>query len=246
MFKILLFLIPSLVQASTFSNETELSFISSGGNTKTSTYNLKTSSTFESDKLWQLGLGGHYLLTTSEVENENNETITQESARNWSIFLKPEKNLNKRLSLFSQVQYEGNKLAGYLQRDNYDIGGKYYFTNIDKEKFFIELGYRYTSERQYNLETRETKNKYLNKSRLYTEYKNSLDKTLSYKFWIEYLPNFTQEEDYIIKAEPSLSILFNNIFSMKLAYQAVYDNEPISSENEYLDYTYTTSLIIKL
>ena len=38
----------------------------------------------------------------------------------------------------------------------------------------------------------------------------------------------------------------NNIFSMKLAYQAVYDNEPISSENEYLDYTYTTSLIIKL
>ena len=225
-------------------NESELTFIQTGGNSNVESYNLKTATSILTQD-YTFSLSGHYFLSTYEKEDENGSLQDIESARNWDIALKGERNLSKRFNAFSQVQFEGDKFSGYTQRDNYDIGGKYKIITTDKENLFVELGYRYTVERKAEPAEDEDSIKYDNKGRLYAEYDKKISEALSSKFWIEYLPNFTEEEDYIISFEPSLSVLLNNIFSLKMAYKGIYDNQPNIEGNKYLDFNYTTSLIAR-
>jgi putative salt-induced outer membrane protein len=228
--------------ATTVKNETQVSIIQTGGNSVAETYSAKTLTVLNTEHQWLYTFSGHYNLSRYK---DNGDRVNIESVRNWSVALKPEREFGEKLSIFSQIQYEGNKFSGYSQRDNFDIGAKYKMINTLKKKFSLEIGYRYTVERKFDTVADVDSIQHDNKARLYTEYQLIPNKSLSYKFWLEYLPNFTTKEDYLIKFEPSVSIILTNMFSLNFAYNGTYDNSPAIDGNEYLDFTYTTSIIAK-
>lgn len=53
-----------------------------------------------------------------------------------------------------------------------------------------------------------------------------INEKFSYKFWPEYIPNFTTLEDYQIAAEPSISVILDKNFSLKYGVRYNYDNLP--------------------
>ena len=109
-----------------------------------------------------------------------------------------------------------------------------------------EAGYRYTVEKLTVAEDGTGgEDQDFSKLRFYYEIDKKVTKTFSYKFWTEYLPNLDEPEDYIITFEPSIAVVLDDTFSLKVAYKGIYDNQPNIEGNEYLDYTQTTSLIAK-
>lgn len=243
---LLLFLVPALVMAETkFSNESEVSIIQTGGNSSVETYNAKTLSKWARTKR-TYSFGGHYTLGSSEQTDEvtgDKETI--ESARNWDVMAKYEQILSGKLSGYLAIQYQGDKFSGYNQRENLDLGAKYTIKNTDKTKSFAELGARYTIEKRIQ-EDEDGEDKFnFTKARLYYEIAHKKSESLSYKFWFEYLPNFTDTEDYIITYEPSVAFVLSSTFSLKTAYKAIYDNVPNVEGFKNTDYTFTTSLLAK-
>jgi putative salt-induced outer membrane protein YdiY len=220
-----------------FTNETGLSIITTGGNTETETYNLKT----ESKKTWDkdaVSFGGHYTLGTAGEENV-------ETVRNWDIFTQYTRSITKKLGAFLGAEFEGNEFAGYKQRQNYDAGARYQFIDTDENKFFSELGLRYTIEQTTDTEEQNGLVRNDTKGNLYLEWEQVLNVNVNYKFWVRYLPNFTRGEDYQINFEPSLNVTLSKSFSLSLGYTGRYDNQLNPGAEERLDWTYTTSLIAK-
>jgi putative salt-induced outer membrane protein YdiY len=218
-------------------NETGLSIITTGGNTETETYNLKT----ESKKTWEkeaVNFGGHYTLGTAGKDSV-------ETVRNWDVFTKYTHSLTQKLGLFVGAQFEGNTFAGYKQRQNYDGGARYQLIDTDEKKFFTELGLRYTIEQTNDSATENGIVRNDTKGNAYFEWEQVLNENVNYKFWVRYLPNFTRGEDFQINFEPSVNVTLSNTFSLNLAYTGRYDNELNPGAEEYLDWTYTTSLIAK-
>lgn len=225
-----------------FSNESELSVLVNGGNTKMESYNLKTLSKKKMDKN-VLSFGGHYTLgtTTSTVNGEDQKT---ETARNWDVNAKYERVFTESLNGLFAVKYEGDEFSGIKQRDNYDLGAKYKFTDTDKVKTFFELAYRYSLERRTVRNDKNEDEFVFHKAKLYFETSRKHSETVSSKFWVEYLPNFTESKDYLITVEPSVAVTLSSTFSLKAAYKVIYDNQPVAG-NQMHDFLYTTSLLAK-
>jgi len=244
----LLLLVPfiAMAQDKKWSNESELSIVQAGGNTSLETYNLKTESSLKKTKR-VYSLGGHYTLGNGEVVDQTDSTkkVKEETARNWDAHARYEQILSETFDGFFGVMYEGNEFSGFKQRENYDLGGKYKLHTGDDFNSFFELGFRYTTERALvrDVNNEDTFNDY--KGRLYYELNHAVHSGLSYKFWTEYVKNFTRSEDYLINFEPSMAFTINSSFSLKLAYKGMYDNQPATVGNKYLDWAYTTSLLAK-
>lgn len=224
-----------------YSNESNLSIIQTGGNTNLQTYDAKTENYLKRKKE-EYNLGGHYVLGESEIE-EDGETIKRETARNWDVHGQYTRKFREVWGGFISVKIESDEFSGYEQRNNYDLGGRYTFASTDEFESYFELSYRYTEE--YPVEIGERNVFYDNKGRLFYQLTNKPSPQLSYKFWIEYIPNFSRSEDYIISGAPSIASTLTDIFSLQVSYKVIYDNEPAVEGNEKTDYTFSTTLVAK-
>jgi putative salt-induced outer membrane protein len=243
---LLLLLVPFMAQAQTkFSNESEVSIVQTGGNSGVETYNGKTLSKWERTKR-VYSFGGHYMLgmTENRIEGTNDKEKV-ESARNWDVLTKYEQTLSEKLHGIASVQFEGNEFSGLKQRENYDLGGKYIIAKDDVIDTFAEVGARYTVERRIARDEDNEDTYDFTKARLYYEIGVKYSTTLSYKFWVEYIPNFTDAVDYLVTYEPSMAVVLTETFSLKTSYKAIYDNKPNVEGYENTDYTFSTSLIAK-
>ena len=225
---IILFPMTSFAQ---LKNETELSVLASGGNSEVQTTNAKTTNLYKWEK-YSSTFGGHY------TYGENGSSV---SVRNWDVNVRLEREISRKFALVVGEIIEGNKFTSIKARYNSDIGAKYYYSKNDRRNFFTELAYRYAIEDRY----RPIENSYDHKARLYTEYDEKYSETLQYKFWLEYVPNFSNGHDYLINGEASLTSILNSTFSLKVAYKGMYDNSPAFAGFKNYDYLTTTSLVAK-
>ncbi len=231
--KLVLFMLflPALGMAQ-FSHESEVSILTSGGNSEFSTWNLKSRNDYKLSKS-NYQLSGHYTY---------GEAGEVESARNWDAKLGYERHFKKGwLGYFSQ-QVEADKFKGIDSRYNTDIGAGLELLNKEKHKIKTELGYRYTVEKHRN--STQADDKY-QKGRAYIENDHQLTETLFFRVWFEYIPNFSEGSDYMFNGGSSIQASLNSIFSLKVSYEGNYDNMPTISSNRKYDYQYTTSLIAK-
>lgn len=214
-----------------FKNESELSYIQTGGNSEVATINAKTTNWVERTAQ-HIRFGGHY------IYGESKESV---SARNWDANFHYDMELNPRYYLILGEVIEGNRFTNIKARYNSDIGIKYFIVRTDPETFFSELGYRYTIEDRYEFED----NLYENKGRLYVEYSRKASETVQYRFWLEYIPSFTYGTDYLINGEASVISILTSMFSLKVGYIGNYDNLPATPDLKMYDYAFTTSLVAK-
>ena len=212
-----------------FSSEDTATVNITGGNTDLKTYALKSVNAYKWTK-HSLGLNGLYNYGESDKER---------SAENWNLGLRYDFIFSDKVSLYFGELLEADRFAGVKRRYNTDLGAKYTFINTDKTKLFAELGYRYTIEESTDTTAADRKD---SKGRAYLETSRVFKKDLTGKFWVEYLPNFSNSDDFLINLEPSIIVALSSTFSMKSAYLWKYDNSPNAGNGKH-DYNYTLSLI---
>ena len=226
-----------------FTDDSELGAAVVSGNTSSATYDAqqKNSYTWDSNVF---KLGFRYL---------NTQASGVDTARNWDASLRYERQLSDVVNAFADHTVESDVFAGYVQRNNFDLGGKYFFTKSDDTKWSAEAGYRYSFTHNTGLVPDSTNNEV----RVYSEVVQNISKTSSFKFWVEYVqtvastqttvPGYQVSQDYFINAEPSVSVMLNDLLSLKSAYLMKYHNylPPGSTATKNLDTVFTTSLVAK-
>jgi putative salt-induced outer membrane protein len=227
-FFVLVFLLSASARAE-LKNESQAGVVIAGGNSRSQSLSLQQENSYTWEKN-TLGFKGNFLQSKS---------FGVLDAKRWDAALRYERALTDRLSVFLGQGVESDRFAGFMQRYNTDIGPKYIFIkNQGGLDWSGELGYRYSLERRLD-STRVHKNQV----RAYTELNKKWNEGTSSKFWVEYLPNFSQSEDWLLNSELSTSAAFNAVFSVKLAYLIKYDNEPAPSAIHRTDSLFTTALV---
>lgn len=220
-------------QSKSWSNESEASVVQVGGNATSESYSAKQKTSYKLDTN-VVTVAGRYLQTKS---------AGTETAKQWDAALRYERELSADWAVFVQHGAESDWYAGYVQRDNTDLGGKYYFTKDEMETFFTEAGFR--TSKTISAPTNEVST--FNSGRLYLEYSKKVNESVSAKAWVEYLPNFTTPDAYLVNYEPSMSVMMSQIFSIKVAYLVKYHNRTdlakVNEKNE--DTSFTTALVAK-
>ncbi|MGE0615756.1 MAG: DUF481 domain-containing protein [Bacteriovoracia bacterium] len=212
-------------------SETELGLVLTSGNSKTSTTNIKQGTSYE----WSgntLRLQARFLRTS---------TRGTESAKNYGLGLRYERALTDALSIYVGQALESDTYAGYLQKHNSDVGGKYFFMKSEETVASAELGYRYTIENTV-LGT-QNKSHYL---RAYLEALRNWNRWVSMKASLEILPNLTYAADYQVNGEISLAAIISSLFSLKTSYAIRYDHVPAAGAPETTDTTLTTALVVRI
>jgi putative salt-induced outer membrane protein len=213
-------------------NEAEAGVVISTGNASSSTYNLQDQTKYKFESPQILSFEARYLQTIA-----NNI----ESARYWLAGLRFEQVLSDHFNTYLGQNMESNVFAGFNQRYNTDIGGKYIIVKSEDLSWFGEAGYRYALTNQTPSGTQVG----VNLIRLFTELNKIWDKSVSTKFWVEGTPNITNSNGYRIVGEGSLSVGLSSVFSVKMAYLLKYDNAPPPGIARNTDTFFTTSLVAK-
>ena len=226
----------ALAQTPPFTGEAEAGAVMVSGNNESDSYSTKGKLVYTLDKNI-FTASGRYLKTETKA---NAAASKEETARNWEAGLRYERSLNDWFSVYAGHKAESDIFNGYLQRDSSDLGLKYFLSKSDVNTWFVEAGYRYQKLMPIPGSTT-----YSTMGRFYTEYARKLDQTLSFKYWIEYLPNFSESEAYLVNTEASLNVMINQIFSLKLAYLVQYQNVMPAGSETYTTKTSTVNLVAK-
>lgn len=211
-------------------NESELGIASANGNTKTQTFTFKQLNDYKirSDVF---SFKGRWL---------NAKANGVETARYLLLGLRYEKQVSNHFGIYLGEALEKDKFAGIENRYMTDLGGRYRFIESEMTKFFSEVGYRYMHEDRLD----NTKN-FSNMGRVYTEWEHKWNASFSTKYWAEYLPNFTEQKDWLFNTEFSISAMLNSIFSLKSGILLRYDHFPAPGINYKTDTLFSTALVAK-
>ena len=214
-----------------FSNESEASLVSAGGNTESELFNLLTKNMYKLETS-SISLGGHY--TFGKANDEIN-------ARNWDVNLKYSHVLFKSFDWFFSEKVEGDRFMGFEIRYNTDLGIAHKFYESEKLKSHYDIGFRYLV--QDNVDGTYD---HENRLRFAPALTYELQKGTDLGGELEYLYDFEDGKDYFINFEAFLISKFYKNFSIKLGYKSTYRNIPIIEGNKNYDYTYSTALLAKL
>lgn len=226
---LLLICFTTLAQAQ-LTNESEAGIASANGNTKTQTFNAKQLNDYK----WDLNV------VSFKARYLNARASGVETARYFMSGARYEKQFSNHFGLFLGETLEKDKFAGIEKRLMTDFGGKYRFIETDMTKFFSELGYRYMHEERINGSF--AFNHY---ARFYTEWENKWNASFLTKYWIEVLPNISEDKDWQLNTELSLQATLSSVFSLKSGVLLRYDHFPAPGIAYKTDTLFTTALVAK-
>ncbi len=225
---LLLVLIFSDVRAE-FTNKTEGGLVITSGNSRTQSIQGKHLSVYHWDS-------NDLSLKSSFLKGKSDGVL---NAKKWDASLRYERTFTEFFSGFLSQGVESDRFAGYQQRFNSDVGPKYFFIKEQNDwNWFGEGGYRYSRERRTNGSKSNS-----TKGRLYTEVAKKWGTGSSSKLWLEYVPNFSNSNDWLFNSEFSTEAALGSILSLRVAYLLKYDNQPDSVDKKKADSTLTTSLV---
>lgn len=251
--RVILVIVFSLISAGAtaeegFHDETELGTAIISGNTNSETYNLKQLSSYGWDKDL-IKLSGRYLNTRSTSGTAPTQTPLADTARSWDAALRYERVLSDVLNAFVSYGLESDVFAGFVQRNDFDLGAKYFLAKGDITNWSAEGGYRnIVTHFGTLLSDSNTSN-----LRLYSEATQKMTETATFKIYLEFIQavssnisttGYSVGQDYQFNAEPSVSVMMSKVFSLKTAYLFKYRNySPVTPK--YLDTVFTTSVLAK-
>lgn len=225
--------LPARAEQLKFQGESEASVVLVSGNVDTETYSAKTKNTWNLSDVDAAILFGKYL---------KGETAGTESARAWDAGLRYERALSKDIfSIYAQYMIESDPYNGvFLQRNNADLGGKYFFLKSDSLTWLAELGFRNSSIIVRGIEGKSD----VNFGRGYTEASSKINEAVSGKLWFEYLSNLKDSDKSLWNAEASISVVMTSLLSLKTAY-LINHNAGAAAPLEKNTTTWTTALVAK-
>ncbi len=213
-----------------FRHESELGYLSVAGNSDQNVLNFKTTNSSPFSDYF-LKFGGHYTYGFAD------KVLNTE---NWDINVRLERTLSDRFSIYFSEIFEGNKFAGFDYRSKTEIGGGYKIIQGEKGTLDGELSFQYMYEK-------DIPDTILNNvlARLYGVYNYKFSESASFKWWAEYLPNFTNSTDYFANTEASVTSNINTNFALKFAYLYKYRGDPPDQKLKW-DRQTSMSIIAKI
>jgi hypothetical protein len=224
-------------------DESELGYIVVGGNAKSQSFSGKQATWYQFDSDL-LKLSGHYL--NSKAQNQATRQL-EGVAENWSANLRYEHIvIPNTFNLFTQAGVRGDRFIGVDFAQLYDVGAKYFLISSDSFKWFTEGGYQFLKE-EFRDDANPATPAYRESHflRLYTQADYIYTSSIKFGFWVEYLPDLIDEENYRINFSPYMMAVLSDTFSLKFGYEGYYRNLPVAPNTIRFDFRHVTALIAK-
>lgn len=159
----------------------------------------------------------------------------------------------KQFALFASVSALRDRFQGLALRLNFDPGVAFYFIDVDKHRFWSEVGYdlQYDYRREDALEAAEAAGTPVDRSttrhggRALLAYENGLAENVSFDTSLEYLQAFTETENWRLGWDVGLTTALKSGFSLATTFSLRYDNNPLP-DVETTDMTMAVSLVYQL
>ena len=124
-----------------------------------------------------------YLNSKSTSGTGSAQTPLTDTARSWDSFLRYERVLSSDFNGFADYGLESDVFNGYVQRNDIDLGGKYFIAKSDDTNWSAEAGYRNIAT-HYPASQPDSNTSNI---RLYSEVTQNYEKTTTFKLWLEYI-----------------------------------------------------------
>lgn len=214
-----------------WTDESELSFIKTGGNSDVSTFSLKNLLKYKFSEVFEGGW------KASALTSESNGV---RSAEKYASELRGD------YALLTHV-YTGIA-AGWLKDNFSGIDARYYAGPVVGYKFLVgpthllksEAGLDYVKE-EY---TDNTESEFL-RGRVFAEYEHRFTEVNKFVQSVEYLYDFDDSDNYNMNSVTAILTVLNNNFSLKTSYEVRYDNKPVPAILDDTDTVLGASLLLR-
>ncbi len=219
----------SFADEKALSDEGELSFVQTSGNTKVTSLAAKNLAKYKfTEKLlgsWKLGA----------LRAETSDVKTAES---YFTDLKLDYQNTQRLYSFVNAGWQQNKFAGVDEHVYGGIGAGYKFLDGPANFLIGELGIMYVSDKYVD----ETKKNYPS-GRAFAKYIYAFTDKNKFSQSLEYLNDFNDSQKYFVNSETAVISALSGIFSLKATYLVNYTNAPIPATLKKKDTITTVALV---
>lgn len=213
-----------------WSDEAELSFVDTGGNTDVLSLSGKNLLKYRfTDKLkgaWKLGA----LYGESDGEKNAESYFTE-----------------FRLDYLFTERFYSYAMGGWMKDEFAGIDSKYYlgpgagykFLTGPKHLLLGEVGFNYVTEDYTN----DTNEDYI-QGRAFAKYEYAFTEKNKFSQSLEYLYDFDDSENYNVNSETALISALSDYLSLKTSYVVKYDNKPVPETLEETDTILGVTLVV--
>ena len=217
-------------QEKRWSDQAELSFVDTGGNTDVTSLSAKNLLEYEfSDELqaaWKLGA------LYGENDGEKN-------AESYFSDLRLDYLFAKHLYSFVNAGWSKDKFAGINSLYYAGPGAGYKFLAGPKHFLLAEVSLNYVNE-EY---TDDTDKEYLG-GRAFAEYEYAFTDKNKFSQSVEYLHDFDDSDSYNVNSETALISALSDYLSLKTSYVVKYRNQPVPSTLKDTDTILSVTLVV--
>ena len=217
-------------QEKKWSNQAELSFVDTGGNTDVTSLSANNLLKYKfSDKLqvsWKLGI------LYGESDGEKNAESYLSDLRLDYLFA-------ERLYSFVNAGWSKDKYAGIDSRYYAGPGAGYKFLVGPKHFLLAEVSLNYVNEAYID----DTDKDYLG-GRAFAEYEYAFTDKNTFSQSVEYLHDFDDRNNYNVNSETALISALSDYLSLKTSYVVKYDNQPVPSTLKETNTILSVTLVV--
>lgn len=211
-------------------DEAELSYVATGGNTNVVTTAFKNTLKYKFSRR---------LLGTWKAGALKSKTDDVMTAERYFTEQRLDYAFSKRFYSYLDTGWLSDEFAGVDPRYYGGLGAGYKILKGPKHFLIGELGA--ISVREVYID--DTSNNFLD-GRVFSEYIYALTKKNKFTQSIEYLTNITEGKDYRVNTETAVTASLNSIFSLKVSYTRKYDNMPVPSTLDDTDTIFSVALVV--
>jgi putative salt-induced outer membrane protein len=213
-----------------FSDEGELSYVQTDGNTEVTSLAAKNLAKYQFNER---------LLGSWKVGMVSAETYSVKTAESYNTELRLDYQNTKRLYSFVYTGWQQNKFAGMDEQVGGGIGAGYKFLDGPSNFLVGELGATYVSDTYIDM----TEDDYAG-ARAFAKYVYAFTEKNKFSQSLEYLHNFDDSKKYFVNSETAITSALSGILSLKAAYLVNYANAPVPATLEKKDSTTTVALVV--
>jgi len=199
-------------ETSRWTDQAELGYVSTSGNTSTSTLALRN----------DLGYSfADNIKGTWSLRVLNAETAGITTAERYFTEFRLDFGFSERLYGFGKANWLQDRPSGVDYRITAGVGAGYHFLTGPKHDLLGEAGFDYTDEKY----TDDTGGNFL-ATRLFGKYGYNFNDKNRFTQSLEYAPDLGRLSNYRFNSETAFTSAISDIFSLKTAYVINYNNEP--------------------
>ena len=213
-----------------WNDETELSFVDTGGNTQVTTLSAKNLLKYRfTNKLqgaWKLGA------VYGKSDGEKN-------AESYFTELRLDCQFTERLYYYATAGWMQDEFAGIDSRYYLGPGAGYKFLSGPKHFLAGEAGLNYVWEEYID----GTDKDYLG-GRAFAKYEYAFTEKNRFSQSVEFLYDFDDSENYNVNSETAVISALSDYLSLKASYVIKYDNQPVPETLEDTDTVLAVTLVV--